>query len=80
MDGAMQAKQQKKTYIVDTNRNGKEVTANYCDGILNFEPGMTLGQNWQVFIVFSTVTPNIRKSWGCPKNCLQKYVSNVTYF
>ena len=46
MDGAMQAKQQYK--IVKSRykfRNAKEVTANYCDGILNFEPGMTLGQN-----------------------------------
>ena len=53
---------------------------NYCDGILNFEPGMTLGQNLQVFIVFGTVTPSIRKSQGCLKNHLQKYVLNVAYF
>ena len=52
----------------------------YCDGILNFEPGMMLGQNSWVFIVFSTVTPSIRKSWGCLKNGLQKYVLNVVYF
>ena len=61
-------------------RNAKEVTANYCGGILNFEPGMMLGQNLRVFIVFSTVTPSIRKSRGCLKNRLQKYVSNVAYF
>ena len=53
---------------------------NFCDGILNFEPGMMLGQNLQVFIVFCTVTPSIRKSRGCLKNCLQKYVLNVAYF
>ena len=53
---------------------------NYCDGILNFEPGMMLGQNLQVFIVFSTVTPSVKESRGCPKNGLQKYVSNVAYF
>ena len=54
--------------------------ANFCDGILNFEPGMMLGQNLRVFIVFSTVTPSVRERQGCPKNCLQKYVSNVAYF
>ena len=53
---------------------------NYCDGILNFEPGMTLGQNLRVFIVFGTATSSIRKSWGCPKNHLQKYVLNVCVF
>ena len=55
-------------------------TMNFCDGILNFEPGMMLGQNSWVFIVFGTVTPSIRERWGCPKICLQKYVSNVVYF
>ena len=53
---------------------------NFCDGILNFEPGMMVGQNSRVFIVFGTVTPSIRKSRGCLKNHLQKYVSNVAYF
>ena len=52
----------------------------YCDGILNFEPGMMLWQNLWVFIVFGTVTPSVRKSRGCPKNGLQKYVLNVAYF
>ena len=52
---------------------------NFCDGILNFEPGMMLGQNSWVFIVFSTATPSIRESWGCPKNRLQKYISNDSY-
>ena len=42
MDDAMQAKQQEKILKVDTNLEKPEVTANYCDGILNFEPGMTL--------------------------------------
>ena len=51
-----------------------------CDGISNFEPGMTLGQNSWVFIVIGTVTPSIRKGWGCPKNRLQKYISNKSYF
>ena len=39
-----------------------------CDGILNFEPGMTLGRNSWVFIVIGTATPSDRKGWGCPKN------------
>ena len=73
----MQAKQKNIKLI---QRNAKEVTVNFCDGILNFEPGMMLGQNLRVFIVFGTVTPSVRESWGCPKNCLQKYVSNVVYF
>ena len=51
-----------------------------CDGISNFEPGMTLGQNSWVFIVIGTVTPSIRKGQGCPKNRLQKYISNKSYF
>ena len=53
---------------------------NFCDGILNFEPGMMLGKILWVFIVFGTVTPSIREKQGCPKNCLKKYVSNVGYF
>ena len=53
---------------------------NFCDGILNFEPGMTLGRISWVFIVFGTVTPSIREKRGCPKNHLKKYVSNVGYF
>ena len=53
---------------------------NFCDGILNFEPGMMLGQNLWVFIVFGTVTPSIRERRGCLENRLQKYVSNVAYF
>ena len=53
---------------------------NFCDGILNFEPGMMLGRISWVFIVFSTVTPSVREKQGCPKNCLKKYVSNVAYF
>ena len=52
---------------------------NMCDGILNFEPGMVLGQNSWVFIVIGTVTPSVRKGRGCPKNCLQKYISNKSY-
>ena len=43
----------------------------YCDGILNFEPGMMLGQNSWVFIVLGTVTPSIRKS-----QVVQKMVCN----
>ena len=40
----MQARQHVKILKVDKNlENAKEVTAKYCDGILNFEPGMTLG-------------------------------------
>ena len=41
---------------------------------------MTLGQNLRVFIVFGTATPSVRKSQGCLKNRLQKYVLNVAYF
>ena len=52
---------------------------NRCDGILNVEPGMTLGQNSWVFIVIGTATPSIRKGQGCPKNHLQKYISNKLY-
>ena len=33
---------------------------NMCDGISNFEPGMTLGQNSWVFIVIGTATPSIK--------------------
>ena len=51
-----------------------------CDGISNFEPGMTLGQNSWVFIVIGTATPSVRKGWGCLKNHLQKYSSNKSYF
>ena len=40
----MQAKQHVKILKVDKNlENAKEVTMKYCDGILNFEPGMMLG-------------------------------------
>ena len=52
---------------------------NFCDGILNFGPGMMLRQNLRLFIVFGTVTPSIRERWGCPKNRLQKYVPSVVY-
>ena len=51
-----------------------------CDGISNFEPGMTLGQNSWVFIVICTATPSDRKGQGCPKNHLQKYSSNKSFF
>ena len=47
-----------------------------CDGISNFEPGMTLGRNSWVFIVIGTATPSVRKGRGCPENRLQKYISN----
>ena len=59
----MQAKQHVKILKVEKFRKAKEVTAKYCDGILNFEPGMMLGQNLWVFIVFGTATPSVRKSW-----------------
>ena len=52
---------------------------NMCDGILNFGPGMMLGQNSWVFIVIGTATPSIRKGRGCLKNRLQKYISNNSY-
>ena len=52
---------------------------NRCDGISNFEPGMTLGQNSWVFIVIGTATPSIRNGWGCLKNHPQKLISNKSY-
>ena len=52
---------------------------NFCDGIMNFKLGMMLGQNLWVFIVFGTVTPSIRERQGCPKNHLQKNISNNVY-
>ena len=48
-----------------------DANTNMCDGISNFEPGMTLGQNSWVFIVISTVTPSVKNGRGCPKNRLQ---------
>ena len=38
-----------------------------CDGILNFERGMTLGQNSWVFIVIGTATPSIKSGWAVQK-------------
>ena len=55
------------------------VNKNMCDGVSNFRPGMTLGQNSWVFIVIGTATPSVRKGRGCPKNRLQKYISNKSY-
>ena len=49
-----------------------DANTNMCDGILNFEPGMMLGQNSWVFIVIGTATPSVKNSRGCPKNRLQK--------
>ena len=53
---------------------------NFCDGILNFEPGIMLGRTLGVFILLGTVTPSVRERWGCLKNRLQKWISNVEYF
>ena len=36
---------QKNIKLIQIFRNAKEVSANFCDEILNFEPGMMLGQN-----------------------------------
>ena len=52
---------------------------NFCDGISNFKPGMMLGQNLRVFLVFGTVTPSIRQRQGCLKTHVQKYIPNVVY-
>ena len=41
----MQAKQYVKKLKVDTNLEKPIGAMKYCDGILNFEPGMMLGQN-----------------------------------
>ena len=41
----MQAKQRVKKLKVDKNLEKPKLIAKYCDGILNFEPGMMLGQN-----------------------------------
>ena len=49
-----------------------DANTNMCDGISNFEPGMTLGQNSWVFIVIGTATPSVKNGQGCPKNRLQK--------
>ena len=49
-----------------------DANTNMCDGILNFEPGMMLGQNSWVFIVIGTATPSIKNGRGCLKNHLQK--------
>ena len=49
-----------------------DANTNMCDGILNFEPGMTLGRNSWVFIVIDTATPSVKNGQGCPKNHLQK--------
>ena len=35
---------------------------NYCDRILKFGPGMMLGQNSSVFIVFGTATPSVKNT------------------
>ena len=75
----MQARQGEKKYKVDTNLEMPKWYHEFCDGILNFEPGMMLGRNSRVFIVFGTVTPSVRERRGCPKNRLQKYVPNVAY-
>ena len=40
---------------------------NMCDGILNFEPGMMLGQNLWVFIVIGTVTPSVKSGQAVQK-------------
>ena len=52
---------------------------NMCDGVSNFGPGMTLGQNLWVPIVTGTATPSVRKGQGCPKNHPQKHISNKSY-
>ena len=41
----MQARQRVKKFKVDKNFEKPKVIAKYCDGILNFEPDMTLRQN-----------------------------------
>ena len=50
----------------------RNANTNMCDGILNFEPGITLGQNSWVFIVISTVTPSVRKGPGLSKKSSAK--------
>ena len=71
------SKAERKKYKVDTNL---EMPKWYHESrILNFKPGMTLGQNSGVFIVIGTATPSIRERRGCLKNRLQKYVPNVAY-
>ena len=41
----MQARQRVKKIKVDKNFEKPKVIVKYCDGILNFEPGMMLRQN-----------------------------------
>ena len=50
----------------------RDVNTNVCDGVSNFEPGMTLGRNSWVFIVIGTATPSVKNGRGCQKNRLQK--------
>ena len=50
----------KKKIYIDKNFEKPKVTANYCDRISNFEPGMMLRQNLAVFIVFGTATPSVK--------------------
>ena len=49
-----------------------DLNTNMCDGISNFEPGMTLGQNSWVFIVIGTATPSVKMAGAVRKNRLQK--------
>ena len=49
-----------------------DANTNMCDGILNFEPGMTLGQNSWVFIVIGTATPSIKNCPGLSKKLSAK--------
>ena len=44
-----------------------DANTNMCDGISNFEPGMTLGQNSWVFIVIGTATPSVKNDGAVQK-------------
>ena len=67
----MQARQHIKKLKLTRILKSQKVIVKYCDGILNFEPGMMLRRNWSVFIVFGTVTPSVKKC-----QVVQKMVCN----
>ena len=52
-----------------------DANMNMSDGILNFEPGMMLGQNLWVFIVIGTATPSVKMA-GTVQKIICKSRSN----
>ena len=65
-----------------------DAKTNMCDGISNFEPGMTLGRNSWVFIVIGTATPSVKMAGAVQKiicksrfqiSCIVRNFENVTF-